>query len=110
MAEPSPPQPPPAPHLALQARPEVIEGRYANFASVRETPYEITIDFAHVDFSSNLGALVARIAMAPILGEQLLTALAQTLERYVQRSIEQEVTNGSTDGSATGGDDGDPAK
>lgn len=106
MTEPSTPPPPPV-GITIQGRPEVIEGHYANLAAVRETPYEITIDFANVDFSASSGALVARVSMAPILAEQLLTALGQTLERYVSRSIEEEVgSNGGTDGPEAHPDDG----
>jgi hypothetical protein len=90
----------------LQARPEVAEGIYANFASVRDSPYDITIDFANVDFSVNMGALVARVSMSPMLAEQLSTALGQTLERYANRAIEEGVGDGFSDGPETGSDNG----
>ncbi len=95
------------PQLTIQARPEVAEGLYTNFANLRESPYELTIDFANVDFTMNVGWLVARVSMSPMLAEQLSTVLTQGLERYANRAIEQEVGNGSADRPEASPDDSD---
>jgi hypothetical protein len=74
----------------LTIRPEVAEGLYANFANASQTLYEFNLDFANINFVTATGAIVARIAMSPILAQQLHSALGAQLDTYAQRLMAEQ--------------------
>jgi hypothetical protein len=87
--------------------PAHMAGVWANFARVSHSPYEFTLDFARLDYSSNppQGIVVARVSLSPLMVTQLIDALGTNWNIYAERSMPAEVQrHGQTpdDGSAEG--------
>jgi hypothetical protein len=81
--------------LNVNVPPELRGGVWANFAAVAHTPYEFTLDFARMEFTSETpselpGVLVARVNLSPLLVTQLIDALQQNWERYAQHALPRD--------------------
>jgi hypothetical protein len=67
---------------------------WANFARVSHSPYEFTLDFARLDFSTApdmQGVVVARVNLSPMLVTQLINALETNWASYAARAIQSDV-------------------
>ena len=67
--------------------PELEAGVWSNFAIVSHSPFEFTLDFIRLDFTSNPpgGVVVQRVNMSPQFVEQLISALNQNMESYAAK-------------------------
>lgn len=84
---------PPAAEPQIMIEPANLAGVWANFARVSHSPYEFTLDFARLDFSTNppQGIVVARVSLSPLLVTQLIDALSTNWDVYAERSMPPEV-------------------
>jgi hypothetical protein len=84
-------QPPAEPQIMID--PAQMGGVWANFARVSHSPYEFTLDFVRLDFSTNppQGIVVARVSLSPLMVTQLIEALSTNWEIYAQRAMPPEV-------------------
>lgn len=60
-------------------------GIWSNFALVSHSPHELTIDFIRLDYATRNpteGVMVQRVNMSPLLANQLIEALTETLDEY----------------------------
>lgn len=66
---------------------------WANFATVRHSPYEFTIDFARVDFEESVasGVVVSRVNLSPLFVRQLMDALKDNWDGYAAKAMPKEV-------------------
>jgi len=73
--------------------PAQMGGVWSNFARVSHSPYEFTIDFARLDYSSNppQGIVVARVSLSPLMVSQLIDALGTNWKTFVSKSMPPEV-------------------
>ena len=81
-------------HVSLEVPDEHRGGVWANFARVTHSPYEFTLDFARLDFSTApdmKGVVVARVNLSPMLVTQLIKALETNWESYAARAIQSEM-------------------
>lgn len=74
-------------NLEIRMPPELEAGVWSNFAIVSHSPFEFTLDFVRLDFTSNPpgGVVVQRVNMSPQFVEQLINALNQNMENYAAR-------------------------
>jgi hypothetical protein len=79
------------PHI--QITPEQMAGVWSNFASVSHSPYEFTLDFVRLDFTQTppQGIVVARVALSPLLVQQLTTALQDNWAKWAAKAMPPEV-------------------
>lgn len=85
-----------SPKLSLQLDVKDIGGSWANFASVKHTKYEFTIDFARLDFQENgdaQGVVVSRVNLSPLFVSELIDALQKNWEIYSNKAMPPEVRN-----------------
>ena len=77
--------------------PEQMAGVWANFARVSHSPYEFTLDFVRLDFSTMppQGIVVARVSLSPLLVSQLIDALRDNWDKYAEKSMSPEVRHGA---------------
>ena len=72
--------------LQIRLPPELEAGVWSNFAVVRHSPYEFTLDFIRLDFSGKQsprrGVVVQRINMSPQFVEQLISALSDNMSKF----------------------------
>ncbi len=72
--------------LQIRLPPELEAGVWSNFAVVRHSPYEFTLDFIRLDFSdsqsSRRGVVVQRVNMSPQFVEQLISALTDNMSKF----------------------------
>jgi hypothetical protein len=96
MANDSPPPQPPSLELIIQ--PSELAGVWANWAQVTHSEHEFTIDFARLDpIQPGRGIVVARVALSPLMIDQLREALRQNWEKYAEKAMPKEVRDaGST--------------
>lgn len=89
----NPPESQPQPEIGLHIRVEDMGGVWANFAAVKHSPYEFTIDFARVDFDQEQpsGVVVSRVNLSPLMVQQLMEALASNWEMYAQKAMPRDV-------------------
>jgi hypothetical protein len=89
-----------------------LAGVWANFARVSHSPYEFTLDFARLDFSTKppQGIVVARVSLSPLMVTQLIEALRTNWDIYAERAMPPEVQRhaqepdeGSADGPGAAG-------
>jgi hypothetical protein len=68
-------------------------GVWSNFARVSHSPYEFTLDFVRLDFSTQppQGIVVARVSLSPLLVTQLIEALSTNWNSYAEKSMPPEV-------------------
>src|SRR5246127_1941834 len=75
--------------INIQADPEHLAGRYANFANVSFSDYEFTITFARVDHEIEAdeipGIVVSRVNLAPKFMRELADALEDSWSKYQTR-------------------------
>jgi Protein of unknown function (DUF3467) len=59
-------------------------GVWANDAVIQSSDHEVTVDLLRVDHSvePNIGTVVARVAMSPVLLRQLIDQLSETWDTY----------------------------
>jgi len=82
------------PQLNLQLDIKEMGGVWANFASVKHTKYEFTIDFARLDFAPNgdaAGIVVSRVNLSPLFIRELIDALEINWKSYSDKSMPPEV-------------------
>lgn len=77
----------------IQIQMEHVGGVWANYAVVRHSPFEFTIDFARLDFGSDppQGVIVSRVNLSPLFVQQLMGALEQNWHHYAQKAMPPEV-------------------
>lgn len=72
--------------MAIRLPPELEAGVWSNFAVVRHSPFEFTLDFVRLDFSGpqkpRRGVVVQRVNMSPQFVEQLISALTDNMTKY----------------------------
>jgi len=93
------PQDPQQVHVSLEMPDAHKGGVWANFARVSHSPYEFTLDFARIDFSTGpdmQGVVVGRVNLSPLMVTQLIEALETNWATYAQKAMPPEV-----DGPAT---------
>lgn len=81
-------------HVSLNVPDQHKGGVWANFARVTHSPYEFTLDFARLDFSTApdmQGVVVARVNLSPMLVTQLIKALETNWASYATRAMQSEV-------------------
>lgn len=80
----------------ISIRQEEMGGVWANFAVVRHSPFEFTIDFARLNFGEEplQGVVVARVNLSPLFVTQLMEALQVNWEAYAARALPKEVSDG----------------
>ncbi len=90
-------EPPEEPQeLNISISEEMMGGVWANFAVVRHSPYEFTLDFARVGFGEAPpgapapGKVVARVNLSPLLVTQLLEALQSNWDAYAEKAMPEE--------------------
>jgi len=68
-------------------------GVWANFAVVKHSPFEFTIDFARLDFQEDSaeGVVVSRVNLSPLFVMQLIEALQENWRVYAAQSMPPEV-------------------
>ena len=73
---------------------EIQGGVYSNFAVVKHTPYEFTIDFARLDYTDAppSGVVVSRVNLSPLLVRQLMDALEENWATYAERALPPEAS------------------
>jgi hypothetical protein len=93
MAEVGQQKPPEQPGPNIIISPDQLAGVWANFAQVSHSPYEFTLDFARLDFSTRppQGIVVARVSLSPLMVSQLIEALNTNWSAYAERSMPPEV-------------------
>ena len=77
----------------IRIEPAQMAGVWANFARVSHSPYEFTLDFVRLDYSSEPreGIVVARVSLSPLMVTQLIDALSKNWAIYAERSMPSEV-------------------
>ena len=79
-------EPPRERRINIQADPEHLAGRYANFANVSFSDYEFTITFARieheVDEGEIPGVVVARINLSPRFMRELIDAMEDNWSKW----------------------------
>ena len=72
--------------INIQADPEHLAGRYANFANVSFSDYEFTITFARIDHEVEEGdvpgVVVSRVNMSQQFMKELLAAMQDAYSKY----------------------------
>lgn len=91
--------PNPERQIEIHAPGGLLPGIYANFAAVNASDYEVTVDFARIDFGARQGNLVARLNMSHILAEQLRAALDRVLAEYARQATTEGLDHGDPDDS-----------
>jgi len=79
--------------LQLNMPNEMFGGVWSNFAIVKHSEYEFTIDFIRVDYSTDQGVVTARVNLAPLFVTQLLDALQTNWDEYAKKALPKEVQN-----------------
>lgn len=70
--------------------PEMEGGVWANFARVSHSPYEFTLDFIRLDYTTEdplEGVLVQRVNMSSQFVEQLIKALDDNLSSWTSNFV-----------------------
>ncbi len=96
----------------IMIEPAMMAGVWSNMARVSHSPYEFTLDFVRLDFSTQppQGIVVARVSLSPLLVTQLIEALSKNWEIYAERSMPPEVQqHGRATDDAGGADPDTPA-
>ena len=82
-----------SPGLNLHLDQKDFGGVWANFAAIKHSDYEFTIDFARLDFSPDgaNGVVVSRVNISPLLVLQLIEALETNWAEYSKKAMPPEV-------------------
>lgn len=78
----------------IRILPEMSGGVWANFARVSHSPYEFTLDFVRLDFTTAdpiQGVLVQRVNMSPQFVEQLIKVLEANLSLWASIVVPTEM-------------------
>ena len=78
----------------IRILPEMAGGVWANFARVSHSPYEFTLDFVRLDFTTAdpiQGVLVQRVNMSPQFVEQLIKVLEANLTLWASIVVPTEM-------------------
>ncbi len=70
---------------------------WANFATIRHSPYEFTLDFVRLDFKGESpvrGVLVQRVNMSPMFVAQLIDVLNEDFSIF-ERQQSESLRDGS---------------
>lgn len=82
------------PGVPIVIDPSMSGGCWANFAVIRHSLYEFTIDFVRLEFAGTDtpidGTVVQRVNMAPLFVSQFIDALQENWDKYVDRAMPQE--------------------
>ncbi len=72
--------------------PEQMAGVWANFAVVRHSPFEFTLDFARLEYDQDppRGVVVSRISVSPLFVTQLIEALQENWQVYAEKALPSE--------------------
>jgi len=95
------------PELNITIPQEMVGGVWANFAAVRHSPYEFTLDFVRVGFGDVgpgeplTGMVVARVNLSPLLVAQLMDALQTNWDTYASKAMPKEVRDDNNDDTAS---------
>lgn len=83
----------PASEPQIMIDPAQMAGVWANFARVSHSPYEFTLDFIRLDYSTSppQGIVVARVSLSPLMVTQLIEALGTNWNTYAEKSMPPEV-------------------
>lgn len=83
----------------IQIRLEDVGGVWANFAIVKHSPFEFTIDFARLDYGVNppTGVIVSRVNLSPLFVQQLRDALEENWSSFAQKALPREVRDAESD-------------
>lgn len=93
--------------LGITITPDMMGGVWANFAAVRHSSYEFTLDFVRLGFGETApgtpvpGVVVARVNLSPLLVSQLLEALSTNWNEYAKKAMPREVHDDPTDDAAS---------
>ena len=70
-----------------------MAGVWANAFEVTRSPYEFTIDFIRLDFSTETptGTVAARVAMGPLLMSELWEELGTEWQAHTRQAMPKEV-------------------
>ena len=70
-----------------------VGGVWANFAAIKHSDYEFTIDFARLDFTPEgaNGVVVSRVNISPLFVLQLIQALETNWSEYSKKAMPPEV-------------------
>jgi len=76
--------------------PDLVSGVWANFARVSQSPYEFTLDFVRLDYTTDPpdGVVVARVSTSPLFVTQLIDVLQAQWEEYAKRALPMEAQDG----------------
>ena len=85
--------------IQIHADPEMRGGVWANFAIVKNSPHEFTIDFCRLDYDTTplSGVLVQRVNMSPLFVNQLIQALDDNLNNYAKNTPDGVIIDGGDD-------------
>ena len=82
-------EPPRERRINIQADPEHLAGRYANFANVSFSDYEFTVTFARIDHEVEEGdipgVVVSRVNMTARFMKELLDAMQDSWSKWSSR-------------------------
>ena len=83
----------------IHVDPDMRGGVWANFAVVKHSPHEFTIDFCRLEFETNplYGVMVQRVNMSPLFANQLIRALSDNLTMYARSTPDGMTIDGGTD-------------
>jgi hypothetical protein len=88
----------PDPSLELIIQPSELAGVWANWAQVSHTDHEFTLDFVRLDpIKPRRGIVVARVAVSPLLIDQLRHALRINWESYAEKAMPKEVRDAESE-------------
>ncbi|MCY3559609.1 MAG: DUF3467 domain-containing protein [bacterium] len=76
---------------------DLESGVWANFATIRHSPYEFTLDFVRLDFKGESpvrGVLVQRVNMSPMFVAQLIDVLNEDFSIF-ERQQSESLRDGS---------------
>lgn len=88
------------PSISVSMREEMAGGVWANLVGVSHSPYEFTLDFIRLDFTTGSpmeGVVVQRVNMSPLLVMQLITTLQRNWDDYAAKAMPPEVTQHDND-------------
>ena len=91
-------QPDEGPGLELIIQPSELAGVWANWAQVSHSVHEFTLDFVRMDpIQPGRGIVVARVAVSPLLIDQLREALRINWEAYAEKALPKEVRDADSE-------------
>ena len=76
--------------------PAQMGGVWANFARVSQSPFEFTLDFVRLDYTTDPanGVVVARVSVSPLFITQLIDVLQAQWTQYAEHALPMEARDG----------------